>query len=182
MYLKCFLTTKKIILSFKRRKIKPESACVPAGKQLLWVRRSLVDLAVMHIYIFLEFHLNVWRLMFRCRVSTCFYSTGSVLGTARVWRNSRPGRDRADCQPVTWLWGPRAQAAECEVLMDRYVGAFTGPLSGRCNRFWQLVCSHFTWLEPTPEPQHHPGPLLRCCLINHSYEFSRTGPDTAFTD
>lgn len=91
-------------------------------------------------------------------------------------------------EPTVSLWcdwdPPRAQAAECEVLMDRYVGAFTCPLSGRCDRFWQLVCSHFTWLERPWAPalsRAAPALLLRCCLINQSHRFCQAGVNATFT-
>lgn len=86
------------------------------------------------------------------------------------WNNC-PHQSQPFCQFVMWPRGPLTLATGREVLMDRYVGAFTCPLSGRCDYFWQLVCSHFTWLEPTSEPDHSSVlPLWEktCSSVNHS--------------
>lgn len=64
------------------------------------------------------------------------------------------------------LGGPQTLAAGSGVVMERYVGAFTCPKSGRWDFFWQLVCSHSTWLQSTP-----PWDKAACKQqnIHHSY-------------
>lgn len=88
-------------------------------------------------------------------------SKNGLISSLVEHKDNSPHQCQPFCQAVMWPGGPQTLATGSEALMDRYVGAFTCPVSGRCDYFWQLVCSHSTWLEPTPEP-HHRTKLLLC--------------------